>query len=301
MSKTRHHKLVELPKGRPIAIENRTCVFCGGKLNEDIQTKEHVVGRRFVPKGQLNAQWNLIVNACRDCNGEKSDLENDISAITMQPNVHGQYACSDEILKSESDRKGRNSFSRLTKKPVKDSSESIVVNGAFSSGHNGSLKFDTPPQIEDKRVYKLARLQLSAFFYYLTYDTKQRIGRFWSGKFAGFSISPRSDWGSKRNLFFMNNVHPWEPRFLGLSANEYFKIVIRKHPSKRCWSYGLEWNMNYRVLGMFGDERAILKILDRLPPKEFNSIHEGPNEFLRYSLDEPISEVEDNLFKYKAW
>jgi len=278
MRKNKQHKPIKLPNGRPIAIDNITCVFCGERLTKDSQTKEHVVGRKFVPKGQLNAQWNLIVNACRDCNGEKSDLENDISAITMQPDIHGQYACSDKILKSEAKRKAKNSYSRLTKKSVQDSSESIVVNGTFSNGYTGSLKFDTPPQIEDKRVYKLARFQLSAFFYYLTYDNKQRIGRFWSGKFAGISVSPRSDWGSKRNLYFMNKVLPWEPRFLGVGANGYFKIIIRKHPSKRCWSYGLEWNMNYRVIGMFGDEKAILKILNQLPLKEFDSIHEGPNE-----------------------
>jgi hypothetical protein len=30
------------------------------------------------------------VNACRGCNNDKADLENDISAITMQPDVLGK-------------------------------------------------------------------------------------------------------------------------------------------------------------------------------------------------------------------
>jgi hypothetical protein len=46
---------------------------------------------KFVPKGTLENQWNLILNACRNCNGRKADLENDISAITMQPDVLGKH------------------------------------------------------------------------------------------------------------------------------------------------------------------------------------------------------------------
>ena len=42
-----------------------------------------MIGRRFVPKGKLNNQWNLIVRVCIKCNNKKSDLEDDISAISM--------------------------------------------------------------------------------------------------------------------------------------------------------------------------------------------------------------------------
>jgi hypothetical protein len=67
------------------------CPYCGVALSKENSTKEHVLARKFVPKGTLNNQWNLILNACRCCNNSKSDLEDDISAITMQPNMRGDH------------------------------------------------------------------------------------------------------------------------------------------------------------------------------------------------------------------
>src|SRR5258708_1804203 len=89
--------LSSISPDRPIQIKNDICVYCAKQLTQDTITKEHVVGRRFIPKGKLNGQWNLIVNACRVCNGRKSDLENDISAITMQPDLTGQHAHGDQL------------------------------------------------------------------------------------------------------------------------------------------------------------------------------------------------------------
>lgn len=68
------------------------CAYCGAAFSRPSDGEaEHVIGRRFVPKGTLAAQWNLIVRACGPCNDHKADLENDISAITMQPDAWGRY------------------------------------------------------------------------------------------------------------------------------------------------------------------------------------------------------------------
>jgi hypothetical protein len=64
-------------------------------LTEESATDEHVIGRRFVPKNTMFGQWNVILRACRECNTAKSELENDISAITMQPDASGQFAVDD--------------------------------------------------------------------------------------------------------------------------------------------------------------------------------------------------------------
>lgn len=99
------HILTEMPNDRAILLDNISCVYCGIKLHKQNRTREHVVGRRFVPKGTLHQNWNLIVQACKSCNNETSDLENDISAITMLPDTLGVYANDDQVLINESNRK----------------------------------------------------------------------------------------------------------------------------------------------------------------------------------------------------
>lgn len=128
------NKLTELSVKKPILLDNITCVYCGDELTPQTVTKEHVVGRRFVPKGSLNQQWNLIVCACRVCNSKKSELENDISAITMHPNAWGMHVDETNILAKEAKRKSKNSYSKLTGKPVFKSKESISAKIPFGAG-----------------------------------------------------------------------------------------------------------------------------------------------------------------------
>jgi hypothetical protein len=114
---------------KAILLRNRNCVYCGVDLNKDTgSTREHVIGRRFVRKGSLSSQWNLIVRACELCNRTKSDLEDEISAISMQPDLFGQFPSEDERLKFASSRKADRSFSRRTKKRIGDSKETLNGN-----------------------------------------------------------------------------------------------------------------------------------------------------------------------------
>ena len=71
----------ELPQRQPTRLDNVTCPYCRDRLSQVNRNEDHVIGRRFVPKGKLNGQWNLIVCACEECNTHKSNLEDDISAI----------------------------------------------------------------------------------------------------------------------------------------------------------------------------------------------------------------------------
>ena len=131
--------MIELSGNTAIAIANGTCVYCGIDLTQDTLSKEHVIGKHFVPKGKLQDSWNLIVNACNPCNRKKSDLEDDISAITMQPDAYDRHGHDDEEAKSEAERKGKGSFSRYTKRLVKESRESRTVIGSLGKGINLSI------------------------------------------------------------------------------------------------------------------------------------------------------------------
>jgi hypothetical protein len=87
----------EHPRSRAIVLRNINCAYCGRLFDAELPaTKEHVIGRRFVPRGCFAGQWNLILNACGRCNGDKAELEDDISAITMMPDAFGCHAIADD-------------------------------------------------------------------------------------------------------------------------------------------------------------------------------------------------------------
>jgi hypothetical protein len=86
---------------KAILLRNRNCCYCGDLLKDVGSTKEHVIGRNFVPTNTLDGQWSLILRACLRCNRNKSKLENDISAITMQSDGHGEFVSDDVRLRNE--------------------------------------------------------------------------------------------------------------------------------------------------------------------------------------------------------
>src|ERR1043166_8990358 len=163
------NKPQQLLTKQPVILENETCVYCDCILDESIRTKEHVIGRKFVPKGKFNAQWNLIVDACKACNNVKSNLEDDLSAITMQPDAWGQFAHSDPQLVSDAARKAQKSINRRTGNRVADSAESQTIAAGFGPALSIQATFVSPPQVDHKRAFELSRLHVKAFFYWIAY------------------------------------------------------------------------------------------------------------------------------------
>lgn len=88
------------------------------------ETKEHVIGRRFVPKGKFAGHWNLILNTCKPCNNREADLEDGISAITLQPEVNGHHPGYDVAMLDEARRKSEGAFNRRKKRAVRSLSQS---------------------------------------------------------------------------------------------------------------------------------------------------------------------------------
>src|SRR6266566_4636715 len=88
--------VITLSNRKATKLGNVNCVYCGEKdMVEKPLTDEHVIGRRFVPKGSLARGWTLIVRSCERCNNQKSDLEDDISAITLLPDPGGSHSDPD--------------------------------------------------------------------------------------------------------------------------------------------------------------------------------------------------------------
>ena len=73
---------------KPVLLRNTVCAYCVVQLTASNATKEHVVGRKFVPTGKLDKRWNLILRTCSPCNTRKSELEDDLQ----------QFPCSRTYL-----------------------------------------------------------------------------------------------------------------------------------------------------------------------------------------------------------
>jgi hypothetical protein len=288
-------ELKELPTNRAVVLRNITCPYCGKEFGASNPTREHLVGRRFVPKGRLNQNWNLILNACAPCNNYKSELEDDLSAITMQSDAFGRYAAADQNLQMEAARKGAKSVSRSTGKPIDQSRESFTIEGSPMPGVQVRFGLTGLPRAEPERVFELARLQLAGLFYWITFSSDQRKGGFWVGGSFGLQYTFRADWGNDLNRAFMNEVFRWEDRLFVGTADGYFKAAIRRHPVESCWSWALEWNKNLRVTGFFGDEITALRVLKNFPRLEYTEIRSN-DAIWRHREEVSLAEDEDVLF-----
>jgi len=293
---TMDNELRELPLHVPIVLHNKRCPYCGVALTTDNSTKEHVIGRRFVPRGKLEGQWNLILRACRPCNVRKSDLEDDISAISMQPDMWGRFAVDDEALRKESQRKARNSISRLSKKAVAESRSQLEFKAPFMGQGTMTATFTGPPQAQSERVFELAQMQVAAFFHLITYNREQQTGGYMLGGYFPIMEALRSDWGNPVHRTFMDQVVEWEPRFMGPGADGFFKIIIRRHPTLVCWSWAVEWNHKIRVIGFAGERPAVEEVAKAIPPLQVQSMYEGLRSSFRLRHEVSISDDDDRLF-----
>jgi hypothetical protein len=288
--------LNELPANRPIRLKNVICPYCGVVLTKATSTRDHVIARGFVPKGTLEDHWNLIVNACQKCNVRKSDLEDDISAITMQPDVLGRHFGNHPQLALDAAHKARRAHSRYTKKLVGDSSSKVKIRGRLMGCLDLTFDLVGQPQISDERAFELALRHFQAFFFFITYDHQKNRGFWWKGSYAPIQVVSRTDWGNALACRFMEETHSWEHRVLAVSAEGHFKQAIRKHPIDVVWSLTAEWNENFRILAACGDDASLQRFLQRLPKLELKTVFQSQDAGLKVRTEKPLAEEADTLF-----
>ncbi|WP_394672131.1 HNH endonuclease [Limnobacter sp.] len=277
-------------------LRNVVCPYCYVQLKPKGFNIEHVIGRRFVPKNSMNQSWNLILNSCLACNAKKSDLENDISAITMQPDASGKFAHDSPLLLAEAQRRAKNAISRRTKRTVAESKESISVIRKFYTG-TLSFNFISPPQIDQGRAFELAHMHLQGFFYMLTYDSNIGRGYPFKGGFHPLQYAIKSNWGNETQIAFAKTIADWDIRLIATPADEFFKVCIKKHPNAECWGWALEWNHNYRLVGFLGDVSTAQQIVNQYPPEKQTSMQTVNGKELIIQVDKAINPKDDILFQ----
>ena len=290
------HTLKSMRADRVIRLDNVHCPYCGVALDPTNRNRDHVIGRAFVPKGMLENRWNLHLCSCFDCNTWKSDLEDDISAITLQPRPHGPSLDQSENLREDAARKGAGSISRRRGKRVDSSQEQLVVETVVQPGVRLTFKLTAPPQIEPDRIAQLAAAHVDAFVFYVTYDETTKSGAAPFGDFKPLAYAFRSDWGNSVQRGFMEAVLTWPPYFLGGTAEGLFKIALRKAQDGRCWSWAVEWNESLRVIGFFGDAAAISEICDGLPKLKESRTEQVDGSVVGARVEQPLDPKDDRMF-----
>jgi hypothetical protein len=281
-----------LPPNRAVRLDNCTCLYCGiVGTDETSLTIEHVVGRRFVPKGSLANSWALIGNACDLCNGKKAELEDDISAITLQPDLGERH--DDPLLAAEAARKAKGSFSRRTKKIVGRSQEEGSVEGKMMSSIDVKFSFVSPPQLVEKRVHELAQMHLQGFFYLMSYNEAERRGGFIPGTVGFVANANRPDWGNPLLRGFAKLTEAWPQQLDCICASGFFKIAMRRETEAApVWSFALEWNTSHRIIGFFGDLDQAQAHVDALPELQWKRW----DATSRYRMETALAPEDDTLF-----
>ena len=284
---------------RRVTLDNIACTYCATPLNDPgvIVTEDHVIGLKLVPKGTLSGQWNLVVQACKDCNQGKCKLEDDLSAISMQPDAWNRPAVANALLVREAARKAHRSISQRTLKTVKNSSEELWLTFPFASGV-ARFRMEGPPQADPERIHRLAFLQTTAFFYWLTYDRGKRKGYYFPGQFFYIDFAPRTNWGNPIMRAFMDTVIEWDLRLTTIAAHGFFKASIRRHRTAPCWSSAIEWNQNFRIVSLFGEEEVVKSVALTFPERVVSVAPYGTNQYVRYWRETRLADGDDKLFSF---
>jgi hypothetical protein len=284
------------PSPHELALRNHNCIYCCRTLTRATRTREHVIGRNFVPRGMLDI--NLIAWACNQCNNDKSDLEDDISLISMLPAIAQSLPSMDE-RSADIARKLKCAISRRTGKLVRDSQETVTIKGQIVPGLTATFSMVTNPQTDPERVGRLALYHIRAFHYFTTYQKETKLGGGVPGVFAVAGDHGRLDWGNERARYFMSVTKPWDPRFVLKGKEAFFQVMIRRRLPDMLWSWAIEWNQSYRVFGFYGDEKLVEDALEQLPILKLKSIVEEPNEYIRMREEVALPEADDILFEHE--
>jgi hypothetical protein len=281
-----------MPANKALRLSNRTCIYCGKEpAVGNPHTVEHVIGRRFVPKGSLHQSWALIANACQACNVHKSSLEDDISAITLLPSLGERHVDAD--LQAEAIRKATGSYSRRTKKLVADSHDKHCVEGRMMTNVHFSANLISPPQLAEERVHQLAYLHLQGFYYMMSFNSHTGRGGFIPGEVGFVANANKPDWGNDLMRGFASLIAPWPLHLDCICAKGFFKTRMRREADNiNVWAFALEWNSSHRVVGFFGEISLAQAHVNRLPELQWQRF----DATTRYRLEIPLATEDDTLF-----
>jgi hypothetical protein len=255
-----------------------------------------LVGRNFVPTGKLAAPaFNFIFRACRECNARKADAERHVSSVTLLNSPRRRTDPAVEILAR---RKGQKDFSpRVAATPI---GEDLPRHQVEFPMMGATWRFDmtAPPQLDSDLATLLAFNQVQALFSMITTMRPQvpsstRLLPF--GDCHQLGIFPRQDWGNPRLREVQKRTRSWEQRAIVVTAEDYFKALLRRGTDEEGWFWALEWNHSVRVAGCIARAQEMPAVLRDLPDLGWSTTSDGLS---RFRQEIPLREEDDTLFLF---
>ena len=253
-----------------------------------------MIGRSFIPDGSLDdgRSFNFIFRACVECNSEKAEVERHISSVSLFTSI----GRSDKSINTIANRKAANDFHpTLRGKLVKDATVEQCIE-IDTKMLNCKFEMSGPPQLDPSYIRLLAFRHIQGFFSLITSsDPTTSEGTKLLGKnhwwFGG--SYPYSDWGNVRIKEIAERVRTWEALLKIVTANGFFKIVIRRSPrTNGPWFWALEWNKSWRLFGGIFDLNNYPVEFDSLPSPEMMQL----NSNIKISQEVRLDNHEDILF-----
>ncbi|MDY6851956.1 MAG: hypothetical protein SV487_07790 [Thermodesulfobacteriota bacterium] len=273
-----------------------------------VRSKDHMVGRRFVPKGYLDNQPNIIIGACEECNERKSKLESGLSAISMLPSAK-HYNIEEEIKRKIGEKYSKNGIIQggashpETGKNVYESCANIKIKSKIGPA---TLIFNAiaPPQA-DKATRCLSIMHIQAIYYVLVnFDQNNQQNctfRDEKSKYLNeqyihpLFILMKPDWGNCSAFELTKRTNNWGISYQLITAKEFFKAEVRRESKspEAPFFWALEWNKSLRIIGM-------IRYPERPTPQE-SDLPEPPrhqlNATTRMTFEKVLNPDDDLLFK----
>jgi hypothetical protein len=279
---------------------NKVCVYCNERFDDTnvIATKEHLIGRNFVPRGSLDSgrSFNFIFNACLACNNDKSPLEGHISAITqfMSPAVAENATFGDRAF-----AKSQGEIHPWTRRPIAESfHESTIHLREFGLGVE--IGFVGPPQVDRYKVHHLALRHVQGLYALVTNPdrTMEPLTLLFPGWVYVLGYYLQGDWGNSQARAASDRVRDWTVRARIITAGGYFQAMLRRdHAEVGTWFWALEWNRYMRVIGGIsydGQPPSFMRDLPDLHWIESRTTTTGAVS--RSRIEQPLDEAHDDPF-----
>ncbi len=282
-----------------IAKSNLYCLYCSelvglGSIGES--TKEHTIGRNFVPKGSFGdgTAFNFIFRACNVCNGLKADIERHVSSVTL---FNSPARVDDPAINSIAQHKASKDYHPDKKGIlVQDADNKISVN------FGGVFNFDivAPPQLNQEHVIQLARYHVQAIFSMITtLDPldRDKVCLLHPEKLLVFNSYSYEDWGNPELKEVAERVKDWPCYAIINTANGFFRAIMkRKGADGDGWFWALEWNKSVRVIGAIYLPNQTPGVFQDLPDIGWSSSKTSDGEILRTRTQTPYNIDDDILF-----
>jgi len=287
---------------RSLSKSNQYCLYCGsfvGNGSTIESDKEHLIGREFVPTGEFGdgSAFNFIFRACKDCNGEKSNIERHISSVTLFKSPARRESKKHNEIASR--KAGKDYYPDKKGTLVKDSGDNfnISLNGG---GIKMTFGISGPPQANTESIKLLAFRHIQGIFTLITSHNPLSVDgtNLLSDKyFYFFSSYNHTDWGNPQMLTIMERVNNIPCYANIVTANGFFKGIMRHNKGEKGeWFWALEWNKSLRLVGAIAQPDSIPEFFSELPSLAWKELGFQGGAKTRMQEEISLKDEQDQLF-----